>query len=706
MRQKEKKKKKSHVPLRVNILFIAVFVLFSILIVRLGVVQIVNGESYKREVERTEDVMVSTPVPRGRMLDRNYQVIVDNIPKSAIIYTNSNEKQENMLRVAERLAILIDQPTDKVRERDQKDFWIMKNPEEANEKITDEEWELYDEKELTDKEIYGLQIDRITEKDLQSLSEQDLEVLAIYREFTSGYALTQQIVKNENVNPEEYALVSENLEYLPGVNTVTDWERTYNFENTLKSVLGKITDTNEGLPQEMLDYYLAKGYSRNDRVGKSYLELQYEDVLHGQKSKEKVVTKGGKVLGTEMVSEGQRGKDLILSIDMDLQLAVEKILEEELWRVKSSGRTRLLDRAFVVLMDPYTGEVLTMAGKQIVRDSETGKLEMQDYALGAISSSYGVGSAVKGATVLTGFKTGAITPNTVFYDAPIVVKNSQPKSSWFNRSFTGNMDVTRALRKSSNVYMFKTAIEIGQGNYVPNQPLPLRNPRSFEDIRDGFSEFGLGVRTGIDLPNEMVGFKGTERIPGKLMDLAIGQYDTYTPMQLAQYISTIANGGYRVQPRMVKEIREPAMAENELGAIVQAFQPNVLNKLSVSERELAVVHEGLRQVMQHPDGTAYGKFANAPYSPAGKTGTAEAFYDGPLRKKGDALIPVMNLSLVGYAPHNNPEIAMSVVVPWAYEGSSGHSVNNDIGRRVLDVYFAMKNGKSDQNTEENEEQEQ
>ncbi|GLB59453.1 peptidoglycan D,D-transpeptidase FtsI family protein [Cytobacillus sp. NCCP-133] len=695
-----KKKKKSHLPFRVNLLFFTVFILFSLLILRLGVVQIVNGETYKKEVERTEDVIIANPVPRGRMLDRDHQVIVDNFPKSAITYTNRNAKQEEMLEVAELLALLIQKNDDKVRERDKKDFWIMKNPETVKQKITEKEWDLFNNKKLIDKEIYEMQLERITEEDLNRLSEHDLEVLAIYREFTSGYAMTPQIVKNEKVTPEEYAAVSENLQYLPGVNTTTDWDRTYAFGNTLQTVLGKITDSNEGLPSEKLDYFLTRDYSRNERVGKSYLEMQYEDVLHGQKSKERLITQKGEILGSEMISEGQRGKDLILTIDMDLQQAVEKVLEEEIWAAKRTGGTYLMDRAFVVLMDPHTGEVLTMAGKMIGKD-RGGKTVLQDYALGTIASSYNVGSSVKGATVLTGYKTGAITPGTTFLDAPMKIAGTpQVKKSWFN--FQAIMNDTRALRISSNVYMFKTAVEIADARYAYDQPLGFKNPRAFEDMRESFGQFGLGVRTGIDLPNESIGYEGPLRLPGFLLDLAIGQYDTYTPMQMAQYISTIANGGYRIQPRLVKEIREPSIEQNELGPVWKDIQPKVLNTIGVSERELNTVKEGLRQVMQHPEGTAYRRFADAPYSPAGKTGTAEAFYDGPLRKTGDPLIDVMNLSLVAYAPHNNPEIAMSVIVPWAYQGRSGHTANYEIGRRVLDIYFELK--KQRLSGEENEQQ--
>ena len=139
-----------------------------------------------------------------------------------------------------------------------------------------------------DKEIYQLILKRITKKEIQSFTEKELEVLAIYREMMSGYPLSPQIIKNKNVTKEEMAIIAENLDVLPGVNTMTDWDRynTYKQENgyaPLASVLGKITTSKEGLPRELANYYEAIGYSRNDRVGKSYLEYQYEEILRGKR---------------------------------------------------------------------------------------------------------------------------------------------------------------------------------------------------------------------------------------------------------------------------------------------------------------------------------------------------------------------------------------------------------------------------------------
>jgi len=682
------KKKKSHFPFRLNILFFSVFLLFSVLILRLGFVQIVYGENFKRDLERKEDITVSNPVPRGKILDRDYRIIVDNVPKNAITYTNEGFSQQVMLETAEKLAKLIHKKTDKVTARDRLDFWLINNPDRANAKITKNEMELYYAKKLTDMDIYKLKLGRIAADELKEINKDKLEALALFKEFNNGYKFTTQVIKNEGVTSKELAVVNENLQSLPGVDTTTDWERSYSFDGTLKSVLGKVTKSDDGLPADQLEYFLARDYNRNDRVGKSQLEWQYEDVLHGYKSKVKNVTdKTGNVIENHPVSKGKKGKDLVLSIDMDLQMKVDRIIEEELWAAKRYPGTFLTDRAYVVLMNPKTGEVLAMSGKKIVRNKQTGRVEMEDDALGTFTTTYNVGSTVKGATILTGYKTGAIAPGTVFDDAGLKIQATPLKKSY---AYLGKLNEINALKLSSNVYMFHTAIRIGKGHYEYDKPLNFSS-RAFDTIRNSFASFGLGTRTGIDLPNEQSGFKGTSHLPGYLLDLVIGQYDTYSAMQLAQYVSTIANGGYRMQPHVVKQMLEPKEGKDELGPIVQEISPTVLNSIDVNPDWMYRVQVGFKKVMQERGGTAYKYFRNARYSPAGKTGTAEAFYDGPERHRfGKEPPPVMNLSLVSYAPSTNPEIAMAVIVPWAYQGKKDNRANLKIGRRVLDTYFEMK----------------
>ena len=176
-------------PFRLNMLFFVVFMLFSVLILRLGELQIVFGDDFKREIERTEDVTVNNPVPRGKMFDRNGNVIVDNKPLNAITYTKYQQTtQKEMLQTAGKLANIIDIETKKLPVRDKKDFWILIHPVKAKAKVTEKEWALYEQDKLDDKQIYNLQLDRITEKEIKDLNLKELKTLAIYRQFNSGYA--------------------------------------------------------------------------------------------------------------------------------------------------------------------------------------------------------------------------------------------------------------------------------------------------------------------------------------------------------------------------------------------------------------------------------------------------------------------------------------------------------------------------------------
>ncbi|MCP3739328.1 penicillin-binding protein 2 [Rossellomorea sp. BNER] len=675
-----------------NLLFFAVFILFSLLVIRLGVVQIVKGSEYKKEVERTEDVMVRNGTPRGKIYDRYGNVMVDNVPLNAITYTRAQSTQPTeMLKVAKKLAPLIKMDTEKITDRDRKDFWLLSNPEKAKKLVSQEELKKLDaNEELTkddvNKEVYQRQLERITEKDINSFDNNELEVLAIFREFNTGYALTPQIIKNKGVTLEEMARVSEHLDQLPGVNVTTDWERTYVYDDTLRTILGNVSSSREGLPSELVNYYTAQGYSLNDRVGTSYVESQYEDVLQGQKEKIKNITKDGSVLDTQLISEGYRGKDVVLTIDMRLQKEIEKIVEEELYgQIQKGWQSPYLDRAFVVMMDPHTGELLAMVGKKYAKNSETGKYEMQDYALGTFTTSYEAGSAVKGATVLTGYMTENLYPGESLLDEAIQIKDTPIKTSWFYRNLGPTyMNDLRALEKSSNAYMWKVAFRIANATYIPNQPIDI-DTKAFDTFRDHFSQFGLGIKTGIDLPSETAGYEGEEMKPGLLMDFAIGQYDTYTPIQLVQYVSTIANGGSRIEPHIMKQVREPDNDKGSLGPIIYENEPNVLNRINATPDEINQVQRGFYRVAHGSEGTA-NNFANAPYDAAAKSGTAEAFYKGPNMEKA---VPTYNTTLIGYAPYDSPEIAFSVFVPWSHQDKDPY-VNKVIAKRVMDKYFELK----------------
>ncbi|WP_242303858.1 penicillin-binding protein 2 [Bacillus cereus group sp. BfR-BA-01350] len=691
--KKQEKKSGRAVTMRLNILFFCVFILFSAMIIQLGKVQIIDGETYKNEVEKRENATVSLSVPRGKIFDREGNPVVDNKSLRTITYTKmKGVKSEEILKTARQLADIIEIPQediDKLTKTDKKDFWMQLNPTLTEKLVSKKEINKFRDKDITgknlDKKIEELKRKRVTDKNLQDLTDKDIKVLAIKSKMTSGYQMAPQIIKKD-VSEKEFTIISESLANLPGVDVSVDWERVYVNDGLFRSVLGNVSNSDEGLPSERLDYYLVRDYSRNDRVGKSYIEQQYEDVLHGTKKEVRsVADKQGTTIRTETISEGKSGKNLTLTIDMELQKKVEESIEKILKAYK--GSESMLDRAFVVMMNPKNGQVLSMAGKRLIE--KDGKTEIEDYALGTMTSSYELGSTVKGATVLTGFETKAITPGTYFYDAPMKFKGTREKKSW--KEF-GNIDDLRALQVSSNVYMFHTALKIAGVDYVRNSSLNIKQ-EYFDKMRYYFRQFGLGVPTGIDLPNETAGQIGKkDNQPGFLLDYSIGQYDTYTPLQLVQYISTIANGGYRMKPQIVQEIREQTSQKDEIGKVVHAVEPMVLNKIDMKEEYINQVKEGFRRVFQEGDGTGVRAFQKASYKPAGKTGTAQTVYGGESdigrNEKGERR-ECYNLTLAGYAPYDNPEVAFSVVVPWVMNDKSG--INSDIGKEVLDAYFELKN---------------
>ncbi|HDR7967784.1 peptidoglycan D,D-transpeptidase FtsI family protein [Bacillus pacificus] len=692
--KKQEKKSDRAVLMRLNILFLCVFILFSAMIIQLGKVQIIDGETYKNEVEKRENATVSLSVPRGKIFDREGNPVVDNKSLRTITYTKmKGVKSEEILKTARQLADIIEIPQediDKLTETDKKDFWMQLNPKLTEKLVSKKEINKFRDKDITgknlDKKIEELKRKRVTDKNLQDLTDKDIKVLAIKSKMTSGYQMAPQIIKKD-VSEKEFTIISEGLANLPGVDVSVDWERVYVNDGLFRSVLGNVSNSDEGLPSERLDYYLVRDYSRNDRVGKSYIEQQYEDVLHGTKKEVRSVAdkQGTTTIRTETISEGKSGKNLTLTIDMELQKKVEESIEKILKAYK--GSESMLDRAFVVMMNPKNGQVLSMAGKRLVE--KDGKTEVEDYALGTMTSSYELGSTVKGATVLTGFETKAITPGTYFYDAPMKLKGTREKKSW--KEF-GNIDDLRALQVSSNVYMFHTALKIAGVDYVKNSSLNIKQ-EYFDKMRYYFRQFGLGVPTGIDLPNETAGQIGKkDNQPGFLLDYSIGQYDTYTPLQLVQYISTIANGGYRMKPQIVQEVREQTSQKDEIGKVVHSVEPIVLNKIDMKEEYINQVKEGFRKVFQEGDGTGVRAFQKASYKPAGKTGTAQTVYGGESdigrNEKGERR-ECYNLTLAGYAPYDNPEVAFSVVVPWVMNDKSG--INSDIGKEVLDAYFELKN---------------
>src|SRR5690625_1646270 len=159
-----------------------------------------------------------------------------------------------------------------ISKRNKQEYWYLNNKKEADSRLSDDEIS-----EMDNSEQYKTTLKRITKEEYEDINEEDYNIILIKNELDKAYSLTPQIVKNEGVTPEEYAKVAEHLDDLPGINATTDWNRDYPNKDTLKNLLGSITSQEQGIPADKEAYYLTRGYSRNDRVGKSGLEEQYEE---------------------------------------------------------------------------------------------------------------------------------------------------------------------------------------------------------------------------------------------------------------------------------------------------------------------------------------------------------------------------------------------------------------------------------------------
>ena len=628
-RKLKKKKKKSHIPFRLNLLFLIVFFSSIALISRFAYIQLVKGDEFVALVQRTETTTAKKSVPRGSIYDSQGRILVGNKPKLAINYTRpADVKASTMLEIAKKLTTLISVDASELKERDLKDYWVATNPDKVDSLLTADEKKRIAKENLSTSQTYEMQLAHIPADEL-NYSDAEKQVIAIFTKMNSAYALSTVTLKNEGVTEQEVAKISERLGELRGVDVDSDWDREYPMGDMLKTILGTVSSEKAGLPSDKVKSLLAQGYSLNDRVGTSYLEEQYETVLSGTKTvvKSQTNTKG-EVVNTTETYPGKGGSNLVLTIDTEFQKKIEEIAKKSVEEMTDPAA----DRVYIVVMNPKNGDILGITGKKKKFDENFHSTGVEDDALGAINNSFGMGSVVKPATVLSGYMDGAITldDNTIV-DEPIEFEASKPKSSWFNRN--GKMELTDldALERSSNVYMIKLAMKMGgQTTYEKGGRLNI-NLSLFDKLREYYAQFGLGVRTGIDLPNEGKGYNGGTADAFSALDFAFGQFDLYTPLQLAQYMSTIANGGTRIAPRLVKEIHETS-PNGGIGNLEDVVPTKIMNSIQVSKEILDHIKEGLYRVTHGENGTSATTFRT--YSPevAGKTGTTEAFYSGPNQK--------------------------------------------------------------------------
>lgn len=623
-----------------------ILVVFSVLTIKIFDVMITNQNKYKENLSKlTYTTFYGNSSPRGRIYDRNYNIIVDNKSLNTITYRKPKGITEiEMIEVANNVSPHIDIKYNSLSDRNKREYYCAKNKQDCNNLVTDKEREKVKQRKITQRELDELKLKRIPDDKL-AFSDEELKIAYIYYLMNKGYTYEEKTIKSD-ATAQEYAYISEHNEELRGFNTRIDWERVYPYGDTFKSMLGTVSSSQQGIPAEEKDYYLDKGYSLSDRVGLSYIEKEYEEYLHGEKPMYEVLNSHE----TKLIKEGTRGKDIVLSIDINLQQEIDRILEEQIRYAKTEPNTQYYDHSSVIIQDPRTGEILAMSGKKIVNG------EIIDNTNSILTSPITPGSVVKGASMLVGYNTGAIHIGEYMLDECVKVAGVAQKCSSVNNLGVIN-DIT-ALAKSSNVYQFKTAIRVNGQEYHRGMKLNF-NQKSFDTYREMYHSFGLGVKTQIDLPIESNGYTSKDKAAGNLLDFVMGQYETYTPIQLSQYITTVATGGERLAPHLLKEIRSSSSSE-EIGSLEKTYERKVLNKVETEPQYMSRVQEGFFAVLNSYGGYGVG-YMDQSMRPAGKTGTSQSFIDTD--DNGIIDTETITSSFIGYAPFDNPQMTIVVTSP-------------------------------------------
>ena len=665
------------IPIRLNLLFAIVILLFMTIIGRLLYMQVLNKDFYETKLASASQTRVTTSSVRGEIYDAAGKPLVENSVKQVVAFTRSNKMTAKDLKdISTKLLTYVTVSSPDLTERQMADYYladpaVYKKTVEALPK--DKRFDS-DGNQLSEAQLYNNAAESITSDQL-NYSEDEKKAIYLFSQLNSVGNFATGNIQTDPLSDTQVAVIASASKELPGISISTSWDRKV-LETSLSSIVGTVSSEKSGLPAEEVDAYLKKGYSLNDRVGTSYLEKQYEEVLQGKRTvKEIHLDKHGDMESVENIEEGSKGKNIKLTIDLAFQDSVDSLLKSYFNSELANGGAKYSEGVYAVALNPKTGAVLAMSG--IKHNLETGDLTPD--SLGTVTNVFVPGSVVKAATISSGWENGVLSGNQTLTDQPIVFQGSAPINSWYT-PYYGSFPVTavEALEYSSNAYMVQTALGMMGQTYQPEMTVKTNQLESaMGKLRATFSEYGLGASTGIDLPEESTGFIPQKFDLANYLTNAFGQFDNYTPMQLAQYVATIANNGVRLAPHIVEGIYDNN-DKGGLGELIQAIDTKEINKVNISESDMAILHQGFYQVSHGTSPLTTGRaFSDgATVSISGKTGTGESYVAGGQEAN--------NTNAVAYAPTENPQIAVAVVFP--HNTNLTKNVGPAIARDIINLY--------------------
>ena len=665
------------IPIRLNLLFAIVILLFLAIIGRLLYMQVLHKDFYENKLASASQTRVTMGSARGEIYDAAGKPLVQNTVKQVVSFTRSNKMTAADLKdISKKLLDYVTVTSPELTDRQMADYYladaeVYKKTVEALPK--DKRYDS-DGNQLSESELYNNAAESIAVNQL-NYSDDEKKAIYLFSQLNSVENFATGNIQTDPLTDTQVALIASASKKLPGISISTSWDRKV-LETSLSSIVGTVSSEKSGLPAEEVDAYLKKGYSLNDRVGTSYLEKQYEEVLQGKRTiKEIHLDKHGDMESVENIEEGSKGKNIKLTIDLTFQDSVDSLLKSYFNSELANGGAKYSEGVYAVALNPKTGAVLAMSGMK--HNLETGELTPD--SLGTVTNVFVPGSVVKAATISSGWENGVLKGNQTLTDQPIVFQGSAAINSWYT-PYYGSFPVTavEALEYSSNTYMVQTALGMMGQTYQPDMTVKTNQLESaMGKLRATFSEYGLGAATGIDLPEESTGFIPKEFDLANYLYNAFGQFDNYTPMQLAQYVATIANNGVRLSPRIVEGVYDNN-EQGGLGELVKQVDSTEMNKINISESDMAILQKGFYQVSHGTSALTTGRSLSegAAVSISGKTGTAESYVaDG---KKAT------NTNAVAYAPSDNPQIAVAVVFP--HNTNLSNTIGPSIARDIINLY--------------------
>lgn len=680
--------------LRFNIITILAYIIGIVLIIQLFNLQVVNGETYREQSNTRLSRVNSIQAARGSIYDRTGNELAGVKTQNDIEIYKTNISSEELNNSILNLMNLLNEYNITVSD----DFPIKINPYEYT--IKDEElakWKKtykIDENADAEQAFYKF-------KSKYEISQNNIEdirkIITIrYKITTTGYSATKSLTIATDVNEEIVAQISERNSDFPGISINTSASRIYLAGNLAAHVIGYTGKIQESQYQEQKDIY-----DINDIVGKTGIEYLFEEYLRGQDGEKQIEMSVDGTITGEYVSENAiAGSDVILTIDSNLQQVTQTALENCINKIKDGGFAQRYDAqgGSAVVMNVNTGEVLATASYPTYEPQWfVGGISQENWTYlrddtrhpqmnKVIQATYAPGSIFKMVTAVAGLESGAITSKEKIRDTGIYTKYKDMKDSfkcWYYTSYNrghGYLNVTQALQHSCNYFFYETGDRMG-----------------IDALSKYALHFGLGKKTGIELPSEKAGTVASRESlstvrPGDVLNASIGQgVNSFTPMQIAKYISSIANGGTVVNPTIIKSVLKSDGTEYSKEEIRNYTNEKLGidtsdDGIAVNSESISIAKEGMRMAASEAGGTAYSVFKNFNIEVAGKTGSAEAGKDS----EGNDIV---NAWFVCFAPYEEPEVAVVVMIE-----NGGHgNYAAEVARDILTQYFGMNEVTTDVN---------